>query len=221
MSIDVQTGEFTRERLEELASDPRNIVMNPRPDKTMDILPSSTMSRIIHRTRCLFQHMRKNGTHETIEATRLAMCAAHPDARTCRTNYPRIFIALTSDHLPARPLQGIRMMIRAFQALEAGILSSEEEALQFFFVAILPHSFPAGPIQRRLASVDLSGASDADKLVHKYLMDSLAQVGDTDERDGFMVDVAAAERLERAKSMRVRCARAAGAPPASESKERQ
>lgn len=193
--LKTSVAEMGEERLRELAEDPRNIVYKPRADQTMDVLRSSAMLRLLRRTRVLFTIYMNTFPHHTKHDARDAICAIHRDAAECRIRYPLLFLTMTTDDLPPRPLHGIKMMIRAFEAYECGILDSEDDAMQFFFAAVLPHSFRPEDVLAKLKPMQHTVSSPKERMLHDALMENIRFMQTIDSADGFTADVETAGKL--------------------------
>jgi len=198
--------EMDQRRLEQLAQDPLNIVHKPRPDKTMDVLRSSAMLRLMKRTRALFSRYTRAYPEESVAAARDMICAVHRDAAECRVRFPLVFLTLTTPDLPARPLHGMKMMIRAFEAFEAGIIDDEEQAMNFFFACVLPHSFDPDQVIKKVNPIDPATSSEREKLSYQYLMESVELMKSIDAKDGFQADVSGARSMQSVPKRVVRLA---------------
>jgi hypothetical protein len=205
MDMKTSVVEMDERRLEELAQDPLNIVHKPRAKQTMEIVRSSVMLRLIKRTRAVFARFMRAFPGSSAAVARDYICAAHQDAAECRIRFPLVFLTLTTADLPTRPLHGMQMMVRAFDAFECGLIDSEEDAMNFFFATVLPHSFDPDEILRRVSPVGAQ-SSDREKLAHRYLMESIELMKSIDPRDGFQADVAGARSVQSVPKRAVRLA---------------
>jgi hypothetical protein len=205
MDMRTSMAQLDQQRLEELSSNPLNIVQKPRAEKTMDVLRSSRMLQIIRRTRGLYTRFVAAHPDETNAAARDFICAVHRDAAECRVRFPLVFLTLSTPDLPVRPLQGMKMMIRAFEAFECGLIESEEDAMNFFFATVLPHSFRPDDVLK-LVNPITAASSQRERLSHAYLMESIDLIKSIDQKDGFQADVAGAKAMQTVPKRIVRLA---------------